>query len=317
MPRRLNSGLAGLVAPDAKVQKLAGGMKFIEGPVWTDADGGYLVFSDIPTAELKKWDGKEVTTFRKMPDQCNGNARDLQDRLITAGHAARNVTRIEADGSLNVLVDQYQGKKLNSPNDVVVKSDGTIWFTDPSYGISPDKQELDGHFVFRFDPDTKKLTKVAGGIEQPNGLCFGPDEKWLYVADSGKAHWVLAYNVYNDKSNVRDNKLGGGVVYCVIDQGVPDGIRIDEKGNLWSSSGDGVQIFSPPDNPHPTTLEAMNPRGKLIGRIRVPESPANLCFGGKDGKTLFMTARTGLYSIETLVRRCQTGRASCQSFVIR
>jgi len=273
---------ARLVSPDAKVEKLAGDLKFCEGPCWTDSDGGYLVFSDIPASEIKKWDGKNLTVYREHTNNANGNTRDLQDRLVTCEHTSRSVTRMDRDGSVAVLVHTYEGKTLNSPNDVVVKSDGTIWFSDPSYGINPKQQELDGHYVFRFDPDSQKLTKIAEGFDQPNGLCFSPDEKKLYIADSGKPHHVRVFDVHDD------NTLSGGEVFCVIDKGVPDGMRVDSVGNLWSSAGDGVQIFSA--------------AGKLVGRIPVPESPANLCFGGQDGKTLFMTARTGLYSIKTLVR---------------
>jgi gluconolactonase len=272
-----------LLAPGAQVKKIAADMKFIEGPVWTDADGGYLVFSDIPNSELKRWDAKNgLTTFRHPSNQTNGNTRDREGRLVSCEHEARRVTRTESDGSVAVLVDAYQGEKFNSPNDVVVKSDGSIWFTDPSYGLAKgQKPDLDKHFVFRFDPETKELKTVADDFDQPNGLCFSPDERKLYIADSGKPRHIRAFDVKPDGS------LAGGEVLCVIDKGVPDGIRCDEKGNIWSSAGDGVQVFSPD--------------GKLILKIAVPESPANLCFGGADGKTLFITARTSLYSIETNV----------------
>jgi gluconolactonase len=287
MARAQEVDLSKLIAPGALVQKLAGGLQFIEGPVWTDADGGYLVFSDIPASELKKWDGKQLSTFRELTREINGNTRDREGRLISCVHAARCVLRTENDGSLNVLVKSFEGKAFNSPNDVVVKSDGSIWFTDPSYGLPKgEKKELDGQFVFRFDPASSTLTKVATDFEMPNGLCFSPDEKKLYIADSGKPHHIRVFDVQ------ADHTLKGGDVFCVIDKGVPDGIRCDEHGNVWSSAGDGVQAF--------------NPDGKLLDRIIVPESPANLCFGGADGKTLFMTARTSLYSIQTLVRGVKT-----------
>ena len=184
--------------------------------------------------------------------------------------------------SITILVDHFDGKKFNSPNDVVVKSDGTIWFSDPPYGTPKGQaKELDGNYVFRFDPATKLIAKVADGFDMPNGLCFSPDEKTLYVADSGKPHHIRAFAVR------ADNTLNTGDVLCVIDNGIPDGIRCDEKGDIWSSAGDGVQIFSS--------------AGALIGKIPVPESPANLCFGGPDGKTLFITARTTLYAMPTLV----------------
>ncbi len=268
-----------LIPPNVKVEKLAGDMKFIEGPAWGD---GYLVFSDIPASKLMKWDGKQLSTFREESHNSNGNTRDREGRLITCEHTTRRVTRTEKDGSITVLADKFEGRKFNSPNDVVVKSDGSIWFTDPTYGTPKgEAKELEGCFVFRLDPESKKLTKVASDFDMPNGLCFAPDETKLYIADSGKAHHIRVFDVKSDGT------LSGGSVFCVIDKGVPDGIRCDEKGNIWSSAGDGVQIFSPD--------------GKLIQRIAVPESPANLCFGGEDGKTLFITARTSLYSIRTNV----------------
>lgn len=268
-----------LVPPDAKVEKLAGGMQFIEGPVWMD---GALVFSDIPANKLMKWDGKEVTVFREPSNHTNGNTLDRDGNLISCEHSSRRVTRMRS-GGFEVLTDEFEGKKFNSPNDAAVKSDGTIWFTDPTYGTPKgETKELDGRFVFRLDPNSKKVVKVADGFDMPNGICFSPDEKRLYVADSGKPRHIRAFDVKDDGT------LSGGEVFCVIDKGGPDGIRCDEKGNIWSSAGDGVQIFSP--------------EGKLIGRIAVPESPANLCFGGPDGKTLFITARTSLYSIPTHVK---------------
>ena len=278
-----NDAMKQLLPPDAKVEKLAGGMQFIEGPVWTDADGGYLVFSDIPANELKRWDRKgSLTTFTSDTQGTNGNTRDASDRIVSCRHTSRRVMRFESDGSMTVLADSFEGKKFNSPNDVVVKSDGTIWFTDPTYGTPKDEpKELPGHFVFRIDPATKKVAKVAEGFDQPNGLCFSPDEKKLYIADSGKPRHIRTFDVKEDGT------LAGGDQFCKIDKGAPDGIRCDEHGNVWSSAGDGVHIFSPD--------------GKLIGKIAVPETPANLCFGGADGKTLFMTARTSLCSIKTLV----------------
>ena len=270
--------------PDARVEQLATGMKFTEGPVWTDDDGGYLVFSDIPSNELKRWDAKNgLASFRADSRNTNGNTRDLQGRLISCEHSARRVTRTEKDGSITVLAEQFEGKRFNSPNDPVVKSDGTIWFTDPTYGLPRgEPKELDGNYVFRLDPQTRQVTKVADGFDQPNGLCFSPDEKTLYIADSGRPHHIRAFDVREDGT------LDGGRIFCVIDTGGPDGIRCDERGNVWSSAGDGVHIFAPD--------------GKLLGRIKTPQTPANLCFGGEDGRTLFITARTSLYAVETNVR---------------
>jgi gluconolactonase len=273
-----------LVHAGAKLQKLAGDMKFTEGPVWIPRDGGYLVFSDIPADELKRWSMSEgLKTFRKPSQQSNGNTLDREGRLVTCEHHARRVTRTERDGAVTVLVDSFQGKKLNSPNDVVEHSDGTIWFTDPPYGTPPGAaRELEKHYVFRFDPASKRLEIVADDFDMPNGLCFSPDEHTLYVADSGKPHHIRAFDVTSD------GKLRRGRVFCTIDDGAPDGIRCDEHGNVWSSAGDGVHVFAPD--------------GRLLGKISVPETPANLCFGGEDGRTLFITARTSLYAIRVNAR---------------
>ncbi len=273
-----------LIPADAKVEKLVTGMKFTEGPVWITWEDGLLIFSDIPSNELKSWNARNgLTTFRPDSRQANGNTSDREGRLISCEHAARRVVRLERkDGSITVLADRFEGKRFNSPNDPVVKSDGSVWFTDPTYGTPPgEPKEIDGRFVYRIDPETKKVTKVAEGFDQPNGLCFSPDETKLYIADSGKPRHIRVFDVRPDHT------LTNGAVFCAIDEGVPDGIRCDEKGNVWSSAGDGVQVFAPD--------------GKRIGRVPVPESPANLCFGGEDGKTLFITARTSLYAIRTNV----------------
>jgi gluconolactonase len=268
------------LAPDAELVKLAGDLKFIEGPVWMPR--GFLVFSDIPPEHLMRWDESAggLSTFREVSHGANGNTLDREGRLISCEHTSRRVTRTETDGTITVLGDRFDGKRFNSPNDVVVKSDGTIWFTDPPYGLPKGEQrELDKNYVFRLDPETKQVASVGHDQEMPNGLCFSPDEKRLYVADSGKPRDVWAYDVG------ADNGLSNGRVFCKIDKGGPDGMRCDVDGNLWSSAGDGVHVFSPD--------------GKLLGKIPVPETPANLCFGGADGKTLFITARTSLYCIRT------------------
>ena len=180
------------------------------------------------------------------------------------------------------MADNYQGQRLNSPNDVIVKSDGSIWFSDTTYGIAPEDVDLPGRWVFQLSADGKTLAPVATDFDMPNGLCFSPDEKRLYIADSENPHHIRVFDVSDD------GKLINGRVFAVIQPGVPDGMRCDERGNLWSSAGDGVYVYSP--------------EGKLLRRIPVPETPANVCFGGQDGKTLFITARTSLYSIRTNVR---------------
>jgi len=276
-----------LVEPGAKVVKLAGGMKFVEGPVWLAAQKK-LVFSDIPNSKLMQWkDGEGLTVFR-VSEQANGNILDLQGRLISCQHAGRNLVRIEADGKITVLADKVDGKRFNSPNDVAVRSDGTLWFTDPPWGLAG-AGELPGHFVFKLDPATGKVEAVIKDLAMPNGIVFSPDESRLYVADTGghKKHPDPAFH-----------KLPGGVhCYEVGKDGtlgkklftIPegsDGMKVDEKGNLYTTHGK-VCVYTPD--------------GKLIERIEVPEGPANLCFGGDDGRTLFITARTSLYSVRMVV----------------
>jgi len=273
-----------VVPAGAKLERLATGLKFTEGPVWLAEAGGSLVFSDIPADELKQWTPQGgLTAFRQPSFNANGNTLDRKGRLVTCEHSGRRVSIQEKDGPLRTLVDRYDGRKFNSPNDAVVKSDGTVWFTDPPYGLAKgETKEQDGNYVFRFDPRTQATTLVAKELEMPNGLCFSVDESKLYVADSGQPHHLRVFEVQPEGT------LRGGGVFCVIDQGVPDGIRCDAQGQIFSSAGDGVHIFSP--------------EGKLIGKILVPETPANLCFGGVDGKTLFITARTSLYSLPLRVR---------------
>jgi gluconolactonase len=266
---------------DAKVERMATGMQFVEGPVWM-ADG-FLVFSDIPANQLNRWDAQQgVQTFRQPSNNANGNTLDREGRLITAEHGARRVSRTNKDGTVETIADKFDGKSLNSPNDVIVKSNGDIWFTDPDYGLAGRPKEMSGNYVFRVDPDSKLVALVARGFDQPNGLCFSPDESKLYVADSGKPHNIRLFNIS------REGGVSGGSVFATIDPGAPDGIRCDEGGRVWASSGDGVQIFGPD--------------GKLIARILLPEAAANLTFGGPAGRTLYITARKSLYAVETRVR---------------
>ncbi len=268
----------------AKVEKLAGDFQFIEGPVWLKTTG-VLVFSDIPQNELKQWSPTGgVKTYRAPSFNANGNTLDLTGRLLSCEHSGRRVAVQEKDGSLRTIVDSFEGKKLNSPNDVVVKSDGALYFTDPEYGLKTDPatkqkigKEQPGQFVYRHDPKTGRTTAVVRDFVQPNGLAFSPDEKFLYIADSGTPKHIRRFAV------AADGSLSGGEVFCTLDAGLPDGIRVDTAGRVWSSAGDGVHIFAP--------------SGKLIGKILTPEGPANLCFGGADGRTLFITARKSLYAI--------------------
>ena len=268
-----------LFSVDAKVEKLATGFHFTEGPVWVPRDGGFLVFSDIPADELKKWTVKDgVTTFRKPSLESNGNTVDAKGTVLSCEHKGRKVVRIERNGNVSTLIDSFDGKKLNSPNDLVVKRDGTIWFTDPDYGLGKREREVAGNFVYRFDSKSKEISAVATNFVEPNGLCFSPDEKVLYVADSGAPRHIRAFDVSTDGT------LANSRVFCSIDVGVPDGIRCDKEGRVWSSAGDGVHIFMPD--------------GTLIAKILLPETAANLCFGGSDQHTLFITATASLYAVE-------------------
>jgi len=272
-----------IVSAAARIKKLAGGMKFVEGPVWIP-EGGYVLFSDIPADEIKKWQDGALTVFRKPSRNANGNLLDRSGRLLTCEHGSRTVTRTSKDGSVETLIDSYNGKKFNSPNDIAVRSDGTIWFTDPPYGLKGRAKELNRNNVFRFLPDSRKVSIVVSDFDMPNGICLSPDETMIYIADSGQPRHIRVFEV------AADGSLSKGKVFCKIDQGAPDGIRCDREGRVYSSAADGVQIFSP--------------EGELIGKILVPEGPANLCFGGVDGKTLFITARTSLYSIELEAAGC-------------
>ena len=271
------------VDPAATVRKLAGDLKFTEGPVWVPRDGGFLVFSDIPADELKRWSEKDsLTTFRKPSRNTNGNILDALGRLISCEHSGRRLSILELDGTLRTLVDRFEGKAFNSPNDLAIAKDGAIYFTDPDYGLRDQPSEIGGCWVFRFDPKNQRLRVLAKDFDKPNGIALSPDGKLLYVADSGKPKHIRVFDVEPDGA------ISNSRVFCTIDKGAPDGIRCDVDGRVWSSAGDGVRVF--------------DPSGKLLGIIPVPESPANLCFGGADGKTLFITARTSLYAIEVRVK---------------
>lgn len=267
-----------------ELRKLAGGLMFCEGPVWTDKQGGYLIFSDIPASELKRWTEKDgLTVYRANAEHTNGNARTPDGQLVSCQHGTREVVREgEAGKPPGVIAEKWQDKRFNSPNDVVVTTAGVCYFTDPTYGLQNEardrKKEMDTAAVYRLDLKTQKIDRVAAAFDQPNGLCLSPDEGILYVADSGKPHHIKAFDVKSDGT------LGPARVLAVIEKGAPDGIRCDADGRVWSSAGDGVDVFSPD--------------GKLVGKIAVPETPANLCFGGGGWKTLFITARTGLYAID-------------------
>jgi len=271
------------VDPAAVVRKLAGDMQFTEGPVWISRDGGYLIFSDIPADELKRWSEKEgLAVFRKPSHNANGNALAADGRLITCEHSGRRLSILEADGTLRTLVDRFEGKAFNSPNDLVVARDGAVYFTDPNYGLRGQPGEMGGNWVFCFEPKTQNLRVLAKDFDKPNGIALSPDGKQLYVADAGAPKHIRVFDV-DAEGGVSNSR-----VFCAIDKGTPDGIRCDADGRVWSTAGDGVRVYES--------------SGKLLGTIPVPEVPANLCFGGADGKTLFITARTSLYAIEVRVK---------------
>ena len=273
----------------AQLDKLADGCIWAEGPVWF-ADGGYLLWSDIPNNRMLRWSPETgVSIYRAESNNSNGNTRDRQGRLITCEHLTRRVTRTEPDGSITVIADKHKGKRLNSPNDVVVKSDDSIWFTDPSYGImtefegSRSEQEQGGCYVYRVDPRSGEIATVVEDFVKPNGLAFSPDEKILYIADSAASHDPDAPHHIRAFDVVDGRKLANGRVFCDIKTGIPDGFRIDVNGNLWTSCHAGVECYAPD--------------GTLLGRINVPEIVANVCFGGKRRNRLFITATTSLYAI--------------------
>ena len=274
----------------AKVERLASGFRWSEGPAWF-GDGRYLLWSDIPNNRIMRWDEATGTAseFRKPSNFSNGNTRDRQGRLVTCEHGGRRVSRTEYDGTITTVADKFEGKPLNSPNDVVCKSDGSIWFTDPPFGILGfyegyvAKVELPTN-VYRVDGKGGAPTVVAGDVNRPNGLAFSPDESKRYVVEGGtRPRSILAFDVTGGTRLTNKRKL--------IDagQGTPDGFRCDVDGNLWCGWGmgeeglDGVHVF--------------NPDGKLIGRINLPERCANLCFGGTYRNRLFMVASTSLYSL--------------------
>jgi gluconolactonase len=278
-----------LIVTSAGLDELYSGCRWAEGPVWFN-DANQLLWSDIPNQRMLRWtpDGG-VSVYRQPSNFANGHTRDRQGRLISCEHGTRRVTRTETDGSITVLAESFEGKRFNSPNDVVVKSDGTVWFTDPTYGILSDYEgyraepEQKTRNVYRLDPASGELTAVVTDFLQPNGLAFSHDETVLYVADSAASHdeslprHIRAFDVKDGK------RLANGRIFCGIDKGIPDGIRADMNGNLWSSAADGVHCF--------------DSSGKLLGKILVPQTVANLTFGGPKRNRLFIAATRSLYSI--------------------
>ncbi|MEK8088806.1 SMP-30/gluconolactonase/LRE family protein [Thermithiobacillus plumbiphilus] len=277
------------VLGNASLERLADGFRWLEGPVWF-ADQQCLLFSDIPNNRIMRWtESGGVSVFRQPSGFANGHTRDRQGRLIGCSHQHRCITRTELDGRITVLADRYQGKRLNSPNDVVVKSDGSIWFSDPPYGIQTDyeggKQDSElPPTLYRLDPDSGELSIVADDFEGPNGLCFSPDERLLYVSETGHQFSPDPLRYIRVMTVSADGKhLTQGREFHSINPGYADGFRCDQAGNIWSSAADGVHCISP--------------AGTLIGKVHVPEPVSNLTFGGRNRSRLFLCAGQNLYAI--------------------
>jgi gluconolactonase len=288
-------------AGHVRVERHWTGARWAEGPAWFAA-GRYLVWSDIPNNRMMRFvePSGEVSVFREYSHNSNGNTVDNQGRLLTCEHLSRRVTRTEINGKITVIADKWNGKRFNSPNDVVVKSDDSIWFTDPAYGIDTDYEgdiqpaEVGGCHVYRVDAKTGEVKAVITDMVRPNGIAFSPDENFLYVADTGATHkengprHIRRFSVSADGASV-----SGGEVFADCDSGLFDGFRVDTEGRIWSSAGDGVHVF---------TLE-----GKLIGKILIPEMVANVTFGGTKLNRLFICGTTSLYSMYVTARGSKLG----------
>ncbi|HZG21494.1 MAG TPA: SMP-30/gluconolactonase/LRE family protein [Herbaspirillum sp.] len=278
-----------LIVPSARLDCLHGGSRWTEGPVYLPATDE-LIWSDIPNNRLLRWsEGTGAGVFRQPADYNNGNTLDREGRIVSCLHGTRAVVRTEHDGRRTVLASHWQGKRLNSPNDVVIKSDGSIWFTDPAYGIDSDYEgyradsEIGGCHVYRIDGQSGELTRVCDDFERPNGLAFSPDEKRLYIADTGRTHRADGPHHIRVFQVGEHGQLSGGEVFAEIRPGLADGFRLDALGNVWTSAGDGVHCYAP---------DAV-----LLGKVRVPEVVSNVCFGGPRHNRLFITATTSLYAI--------------------
>jgi gluconolactonase len=274
----------------ARVEKLFEGCRWAEGPAYFAA-GRYLVWSDIPNDRILRWDETTGATgvFRQPAGYTNGHTVDRQGRLVSCEHGGRRVSRTEHDGSITVVADRYDGKRLNSPNDVVVKSDGSVWFTDPAYGIDTDyeghqaESEIGACHVYRVDPATGAVEIVADDFVRPNGLAFSPEERRLYVSDTGASHRPDGPRHIRVFEVADDGALAGGEVFATCTAGFFDGLRCDTAGRVWTGAGDGVHCF--------------DPDGTLIGKVLVPEIVANVVFGGPKRNRLFICGTTSLYAV--------------------
>ena len=287
----LDDRFRGVALGNSQLERLWTGCRWAEGPAYFPG-GRYLVWSDIPNNRMMRFDETDgsVSVFRQPSRNSNGQTVDREGRLVTCEHRSRAVARTEHDGTRTVLAERVGGKRFNSPNDVVVKSDGTVWFSDPTYGIDSDYEgdaapsEIGASHVYRCDPATGECAAVTSDFVKPNGLAFSPDEKLLYIADTGATHVKDGPHHIRRFSVGADGKtLSGGEVFAVCEPGLFDGFRLDVHGNIWTSAGDGVHIYAPD--------------ATLLGKILVPEVVANVCFGGPKRNRLFICATTSLYAI--------------------
>ncbi|MEO0060879.1 MAG: hypothetical protein RL343_497 [Actinomycetota bacterium] len=292
-------GLKGLIAENAKLEKLVSNSIWAEGPVWLPGRGS-LRWSDIPGNQIFEYhlESKTTTLYKAEVEFTNGRTLDHDDSVIQCSHGNRRIER-DRDGVVESIVDNWNGKKFNSPNDVIVAKDGGIWFTDPPYGIifpregHPGEREYKDHYVFRYEPKTKEVKAVVLDVEEPNGLAFSPDESVLYIADSS----ALTNDPAKGNNHLRAYDVVGtncknGRTFAVMENGVPDGLRVDKDGNVWVATFDGVHVYAP--------------SGEQLGWVPIPEKVSNLCFGGPDGKRIFICASTSIYSIETLTVQAPT-----------
>ena len=287
-----------LINGNARLDQLHTGCRWAEGPAWFGS-GRYLVWSDIPNNRQMRYDETDgsVSVFRSPADNSNGNTVDREGRQVTCEHGTRRVTRTEHDGTITVVADRFEGKRFNSPNDVVVKTDGSIWFTDPTYGIDSDyeghksESEIGRSNVYRVDPATGAVAAVITDMVKPNGLAFSRDESQLYVADTGRTHG--AQNPAHIRVfDIKDSKVGASRVFADCTKGLFDGFRLDVDGRIWTSAADGVHCY--------------DPDGTLIGKILVPEAVANVCFGGIKRNRLYICATTSLYAIYVITNGIKT-----------